>query len=103
MNRGEKMIPDKVKIAGIDYKVEETEHRDAGEDALMGEINYFTATIYINESANPQIKEQTLVHEIVHGILVAMGRKDLNEDEYFVDGLAYNLHQVLKDNKLTFE
>lgn len=97
------MLPEKVKIGSVDYTVTEAAHRNAeSNETLCGEIDYFQAVIYINETGTKQTKEQTLLHEIVHGILITMGKGELNEDEAFVDGLSYNLHQLLTDNHLYF-
>ena len=35
-----------------------------------------------------EYKEQTLIHEMVHGMLVCIGRNDLTDDEVFVQSLA---------------
>jgi len=97
------MIPKTIKIGGIQYTVNIAEHRNADNgDILMGEVTYVDANIYLNEKLQSDVMEQTLIHEIVHVILRHMGRKDLNEDEYFVDALALNLYQVFKDNGWTF-
>jgi len=97
------MLPKKVKISGIDYHVEIAEQRNTHEgNVLQGEIVYGDATIYINEQQNEQMKEATLLHEIVHGILYHMG-SELNDNEKFVEGFSSGLHQVFRDNKLTFE
>lgn len=96
-------IPSKVKIGGITYSVVITENRNVENgDILMGEVTYTDAQIYLNEKCAQEPKEQTLLHEIFHVILRQMGRKDLNEDEYFVDGLSMNLYQVMKDNGWAF-
>lgn len=96
------MIPSSVKIGGVVYNVYEAESVSDDENILLGEVDYHKATIYINEDNHPDMKEQTLLHEMIHVILRMMGKGDLNEDEYFVDALAYNLHQVLKENKIHF-
>jgi Zn-dependent peptidase ImmA (M78 family) len=98
------MLPSKVKISGIDYEVATGDPRNANEqgDILMGEITYHEATIYINDELNKQLKEATLLHEIVHGILYHMG-SELNGNEKFVEGFASGLHQVFKDNHWSFK
>lgn len=94
------MLPTKIKISGIDYEIAIAEHRNDKEgDILLGEIDYAGATIFINEDQSDQMKTATLIHEIVHGILYHMGSK-LNEDEYFVEGLASGLYQVIRDNDI---
>jgi len=41
------------------------------------------------------VAEHTFCHELVHVILGAMGRKELNSDEQFVDTFGGLLHQAL--------
>lgn len=45
------------------------------------------------------LKEQVLYHEIVHGILVALGYNDLGTDETFVQGFSNALYQMFKLRK----
>lgn len=95
------MLPNKVKISGIDYDVQITEHQTTDEGVLLGQISYSEAVIYINEEQNDQLKAATLLHEIVHGILYHMG-SEMNDDEKFVEGFSSGLHQVFKDNEWDF-
>lgn len=95
-------LPEKVKISGIDYKIEVAEHRPADDEGgvLLGEITYHHAAIYINEDQSEQMRQATLIHEIVHGILHHMG-SELNDNEKFVEGFSSGLHQVMRDNHWT--
>jgi hypothetical protein len=97
------MIPSKVKISGIEYEIAITENRKANDagDILLGEIVYHDATIYINEEQNEQLREATLLHEIVHGILYHMG-SEMNDNEKFIEGFSSGLHQVFSDNGWKF-
>ena len=75
-----------VYICGIPHKVVEV---DDGFDAgNFGEIEYKTATIRINKDITPELKEQTLCHEIVHGILMHLGENELCQNEHFVQIMA---------------
>lgn len=94
-------IPNKVKIGGIVYDIEQTEHRSEGENILLGEISYSTGKIYLNETIRHDILAQTFFHEVVHGCLYAMGSK-LNDNEKFVEGISQQLYQVMVDNGWTF-
>jgi hypothetical protein len=80
----------KVMVAGIPFEVQEC-HENFG-DGSCGEIEYRKQTIRINEDMAPEYKEQTLIHEIVHGILVSIGRNDLSDDEVFVQSLATGIY-----------
>ena len=42
------------------------------------------------------VKEEALVHEIVHAILVHIGRSDLSEDEIFVQSFANAINQTFE-------
>lgn len=43
--------------------------------------------------------EHTYIHELVHWLFYLSGKKDLNDDEVFVDVFAGLLHQVLTTSK----
>lgn len=77
-----------VYICGIPHKVVEVDDVfDAGCDHF-GQIDYKTATIKINKDLTPELKEQTLCHEIIHGILTHLGDGEKSQDEHFVQILA---------------
>ena len=81
-----------VNICGIAHKVIEVE--DCFDlDMHLGQIDYKKAEIRINKDASSAIKEETICHEALHGILVHIGREDLSEDETFVTALANAIYQ----------
>ena len=83
----------KVNICGIPYEVKFCE--DAFDvDVHFGQIEYKTAKILINEELTEEMKAETLCHEIVHGILVHIGRSDLGVDETFVQMLGNAINQT---------
>ena len=59
-----------------------------------GEINFLTGEILIDKTMSAEIKNQTLMHEVLHGILDLLGYSELNEDEEKVQGIATALHQM---------
>ena len=67
-----------------------------------GTFNPFTNVITIMERA-PEQMFHTLLHECVHGMLYALGYHSDEHDEKLVDGLAYQLFMLVKDNKAMFE
>jgi len=95
------MILDKIKVAGIDYEVEEVDVV-----ILEGNTNYAGSCLYIESKIELlkdlpiTKKEQTLVHEIIHACLFEAGFNE--HDEYLVNRLGIVLYQVLKDNNLNF-
>lgn len=77
----------KVNICGIPYTVKEFEdHFDS--DCHCGLIIYSECIIKINKNMHEEMKKATLCHEIMHGILLNIGREDLSNDENFVTALG---------------
>lgn len=77
----------KVNICGILHDVVETENKfDA--DLHLGQIDYEKLEIKINKDAKPKLQEETLCHEMVHGILVHLGYNSMADDEQFVQALG---------------
>ena len=88
----------KVKIGGIIYPIEIKEDF-TGETGDWGQTNFKKSKISIDSNLDEQRKNQTLVHEIVHGLFMEAGIKD---DEDTVNRLGIVLHQVLTDNDFSF-
>ena len=77
----------KVNICGMPYTVKECEdHFDS--DCHCGLIIYSECLIKINKNMHKEMKKATLCHEIMHGILLNIGREDLSNDENFVTALG---------------
>lgn len=89
---------DKVKIGGIDYSIEIKEDL-VGHTGNWGETNLKKTTIALDSNMSKQRTNQTLVHEIVHGIFEEAG---FEQDEDKVNRLGIVLYQVLKDNDFSF-
>ena len=94
----------KVMVAGIPFEIQEC-HENFG-DGNCGEIEHRKQIIRINEDMALEYKKQTLIHEMVHGILVMIGRNDLSIDETFVQSLAQGIYtsgfelNIQEENKL---
>ncbi|WP_195264083.1 hypothetical protein [Clostridium sp. 1001275B_160808_H3] len=94
-------ILDNIRIGSSDYSVilsNETLVIDRHE--CKGMIDYEFHKIKINnEIQDKQGQEQTLLHEVIHGI-VRERNLDLqnSDDETIVDEIAMGLHQVIRDN-----
>lgn len=88
-----------IKILATDYKVEEVEQINKFE-RLLGEIDYIEQTIKIDKSISEDLKMETLIHEIIHGILEKLGYTDFNQDEQKVHSIASTMYLVLKENNL---
>ena len=88
----------KVNICGMSHKVIEIE--DNFNTLLnMGMIEYTTQTIKINKDMSNSMKDEALCHEMVHGILVHIGRQDLSTDETLVQALGNAIWQGFEIRK----
>lgn len=81
-------------IMGVIFTIQEVDVVDKA-NPKKGEINYLTGEIKIDKNMPPTLKDQTLMHEIIHAICDLNGWYELGEDEEKVQGLATALHQVL--------
>lgn len=87
----------KVNVCGLKYKVKEVEVIDEGyEGIVQGRIEYSKQKILLKKKLPKQIKKETLIHEIIHGVLLHIGRTDLTEDEMFVQSLANGLYKTFE-------
>ncbi len=82
-----------VNICGIPHQIIEKDYIE-GNGRVLGEIEYSSCTIAIRKDQTPEMYRQTLIHEIVHGMLVIIGRNDLSDDETFVQTLALAISQT---------
>lgn len=94
------VIMEKVKIGGITYAVEQHDHLGA-DHGLCGQIHYEKAIIKIDSAMSSEKQEQTLVHEILHGIFHEAGFREQDEDQ--INRVANVLYQVMKDNQFDFK
>ena len=88
-----------IKVGSSIYKVieDEKEHQNDNRGSTFRELR----EIRINPSMSPDLKEITLLHEVLHACcdFVGIENEKLTEEEWIVR-LAPILHQVLKENKL---
>lgn len=92
------MIPDVVKICGVPHKVVLCEDK-FDTDLHLGQISYANAEIRINRNASDEMQMQTLFHEMLHGILILIGRSTEAQDEVFVQSLSNALYQCFSLKK----
>lgn len=81
-----------VNICGIPHKVIECED-NFNVDAHFGQIDYKACEIRINKDMATEAKEETICHEMVHGILVHLGYTEQSQDETFVQALGNAIYQ----------
>lgn len=93
------MIPNKVKVAGIEYNIVQVDGVLERFNNL-GLIHYNKGTIEIDSSMCETKKEQTFVHEVLHACFNEAGFEEQDED--MINRVGIVLYQVLKDNHLYF-
>ena len=89
----------KMKILATKYDVEEVEQIDKY-TRLLGQIQYTEQKIKIDKNISEDMKQEVLIHEILHGILEKLGYTQLNDDEQKVQSIASTMYLVLKENKI---
>lgn len=87
-----------VEILGVNYEIKELDIIDENPNVL-GQIIYQKQEIQIKKSLLKDMKNSTIIHEIVHGILFHSGKQELNEKEDLVESLSSSIYQLLKSNK----
>ena len=87
-----------VEILGVNYEIKEADIIDENPN-ILGQIVYQKQEIQIKKSLLKDMKNSTIIHEIVHGILFHSGKQELNEKEDLVESLSSSIYQVLKSNK----
>lgn len=92
-------IPDYIKVAGINYKVQEVDGI-LEKFNILGQINYHKGIIELDSELPLDRKEQTFIHEVLHATFKEAGYDE--QDEEMIDRVSMVLYQVLKDNYLFF-
>ena len=82
----------KVNICGIPHKVIYCKD-EFNTDTHYGQIDYGKAVIKISEDISKEQQDEALCHEILHGILVHLGKTELSGDEEFVQCLSNAIYQ----------
>ena len=78
-----------IEICGIPHTIEEVPVIDEEREGIVqGEITYNEAKIRIKRDLPYEIKQEVLMHEVLHGILYHIGEAELCSDERFVQALA---------------
>lgn len=93
------MFPRTIKIGGLIYKVEQTKDLQ-GKDGDWGNISYKETTIHLDDNLTNQLTNQTLIHEITHGVLEEAGYEE--QEEEMANRIGKVLYQVLLDNDFSF-
>lgn len=96
-------IPNSIRIAGVEYEVQEVRYLNNGTNLAYGHIDYENSVIELSDTIGlgHQHRCITLLHEILHGIRDNNGMEIQNE-EAVVDMFAKGIYQVLQDNGARF-
>lgn len=92
-------IPKEVKIGALTYTVV-LDPTLSAERGLFGEMCPLMQRINIEANATAEQQEQTLLHEIIEAI---NNNCELNLEHNQIQTLGFVLHQILKENELSFE
>jgi hypothetical protein len=93
------MMIDKVKIGNQTYEIIEVECVDK-HSSLAGQIKFYDSIIRIDKGLSTEQKQETIIHEVLHGIEYFMGM-DLEED--VIKQFGRGLTMVFKDNPRLLE
>lgn len=91
----------KLRIGHIDYKLKKKKSViDEDGTECIGLIDYHESTISLRKDVSEQVSTQTLIHEVMHGIMVESGFESGEgiHTEENVNRLGLTLHGFLKDN-----
>jgi len=92
-----KHLPEKILIAGMDYKIIQCKRSDFDEDGRIAEIDCMNLEIKILKTLALPVKWGSLLHEVTHAVSV---NADIKLTESQVVALGNGLYQVLIDNDL---
>lgn len=89
------MIPSLIKVAGINYEINEVENMENDFNCL-GQVLYTKGIIKVDSALAQDRKEQVFVHELLHACFYEAGIEEQDED--LINRVGIVLHQVLKEN-----
>lgn len=89
-----------IEICGIPYRVIECADKFDTDAKHFGQVDFLKAEIRVNKDMAEAVKAETITHEIMHAILVHIGRSDLSEDETFVQALGNAVYQTFMSDEI---
>ena len=88
-------IPRYLKVGPFNYTVELHDgYWNKDDIRVYGEVDERTCTINLDVDASPEVVRDSIVHEVIHAILLMYDR----DDEDLVRLLAPMILQVMRDN-----
>jgi Zn-dependent peptidase ImmA (M78 family) len=85
----------KIKIGSIYYKLTYCSVVDEDGNKMAGLANHNEAEIKIDDSLSEQAGRQTLLHEVLHAMLLQTGT---SMSESRIDALAFQLYGFIREN-----
>ena len=100
-----------VKIGYKDYIIEQpetipsirTEYNGNINGECMGTHRYYDSKIIIASKFEQNDKNQTFLHELLHGICSRFGLTELNDNDHAIDLLALGMYEIIRDNPHIFK
>lgn len=89
------IMPKAFEVGGMTVVVKEDDDLYSSHGAF-GMMDIDKGVLFMDSNLEGDTKAITFFHEKVHAILGTLGRKELNEDEEFVDSFANLLWQSMK-------
>jgi len=98
-------LPKTIEVLNRTYKIVE---KDMGEGSHIGRGDFSKGVINLEKSLDPQLQADTLLHEIIHLILIAMGHEfdrpgEVLHTEQHVLIVSNGLATFLRDNGPMFK
>lgn len=91
-------IPNKIRIQGLEYRVEWVPVLSNGINRLLGEILHTELRIRLDAEQDSQRAAVTLWHEIVHAVIEQNGLELGDMEERVAVTMAFAMYQILEDN-----
>lgn len=91
-------LPNKVRIMGVDWTIEEHTDAELSERAKYGETIHGLKLIKVDIKTHPSKVRETLLHELIHAVTESMTDQDTCLSEFQVRVTANGLRQIFADN-----
>ena len=95
-------IPELIHIGGQDINIEIVDNIEGDKlgqcSVSEGYIKIARSCLGRTQGGSSQLN--TFWHEVVHGLMIEIGARELGEDEGFVDALSRQLYSFYKNNNI---
>lgn len=97
----ELILPTELRIGPHDFSVNQDGWRLA--EGFMGYCDLVSMQIVVDPALPPLRMAETYIHEVLHGIWMAMGLEEKTDEETAVRGLALGILSFMRDNPNGFD